>query len=42
MLWKNVTWFREKHVTSKPREGAFLRGFLRPIVENAYKAAEAK
>ncbi len=38
----DVAWFREKYVTSKFREGSFLRWFLRPVVENAYKAAEKK
>lgn len=38
----DVAWFREKYVTNKKREGSFLRWFLRPVVENAYKTAEAK
>jgi glyoxylase-like metal-dependent hydrolase (beta-lactamase superfamily II) len=38
----DVAWFREKYVTSKIREGSFLRWFLRPVVDNAYKAAEHK
>ena len=38
----DVAWFRAKYVTNKMREGSFLRWFLRPIVENAYNAAEKK
>jgi glyoxylase-like metal-dependent hydrolase (beta-lactamase superfamily II) len=38
----DVAWFRQTYVTSKQREGSFLRWFLRPIVENAYKAVEEK
>ena len=38
----DVGWFRAKYITSKFREGSFSRWFLRPVVENAYNAAEKK